>query len=400
MTLSGIRRAAEGLRGAIAATPCSHSLTLSEISGAEVWLKFENLQFVGCFKGRGARTRLLSLDADARKRGVIAMSAGNHAQGVARHAQLLEIPATIVMPLTTPGVKVEYTRGFGARVLLYGDSLEAAGRQALELSEREGLAFVHPYDDDDVIRGQGTVALEMLESNPGLEMLVIPVGGGGLCAGCALAARALEPSIEVIGVESERYPSMHQALRGERIECSGRTIADGIAVAAPGERTLPLIREYVSEILTVSEVDLERAILLLLEVEKTLVEGAGAAGLAAVLQKRDRFAGRRVGIVLSGGNIDQMALSNLLQRGLVRARRLVRLRIELVDQPGALAQLSSRIGEAGANIVEVQHNRAFSPTEPRQVEVEIVIETRGPEHLCETLESLESAGFPARAVTS
>ncbi|MFQ5698824.1 MAG: pyridoxal-phosphate dependent enzyme, partial [Myxococcota bacterium] len=306
---------------------------------------------------------------------------------------------TIVMPRTTPGVKVEHTRGFGARVVLHGDSLEEAGSHALELAEREGLCFVHPYDDWEVIRGQGTVGLEMLESNPALEVLAIPVGGGGLCAGCAVAARALAPELEVVGVESERYPSMRQALRGEPIQCGGDTIADGIAVAVPGERTLPLIREHVSEILTVPEAALERAVLLLLDVEKTLVEGAGAAGLAALLAHPERFAGRRVGIVLSGGNIDQMALSNLLQRGLVRAQRLVRLRIELADQPGALAELAARIGEAGANIVAVQHPRAFSPTEPRRVEVEVAIETRGPEHLRETLDVLERAGFPARAVT-
>jgi threonine dehydratase len=396
VSLEAIRSAAAQLGDAVVRTPCLHSQTLSEISGARVWLKFENLQFTASFKDRGARVKLLSLPDQARARGVVAMSAGNHAQAVARHAQLLGIPATIVMPRFTPNVKVEHTRAFGARVVLHGETLEEAAERAHELEREGGLTFVHPYDDEDVIRGQGTIALEMLEAQPDLEVLLLPVGGGGLIAGNAVAAHGLRPDLEVIGVETSRFPSMAQALRGEPIECGRTTIADGIAVKEPGSLTLPLVREHVREILLVEEREIEDAVLLLLEVEKTVVEGAGAVGLAALLARPERFAGRRVGLVISGGNVDLLTLSSIIQRGLVHSARLVRLRVEVEDRPGALADVCRCIADADGNVVAVHHQRAFTSSPLKAAEVEFVLQTRGPQHIQEILDRLSCEGYSAQ----
>jgi threonine dehydratase len=395
VTLESIRAAADAIRGAIVETPCTHSRTLSELTGAEVILKFENLQFTASFKDRGALVKLLSLDAAERRVGVIAMSAGNHAQGVAYHAQRLGTPATIVMPRFTPNVKVEHTRGFGAEVLLNGDDLQEASQSAHAIARERGLTFVHPYDDEEIISGQGTIALEMLAAWPDLEVLVIPVGGGGLIGGNAVAAKSIRPEIEIVGVQAERFPSMVQALRGAPIECGTSTIAEGIAIKEPGRLTRPLVERLVDDLLLVDESDLEEAVLLLLEVEKSVVEGAGAAALAALLAHRDRFAGRKAGLILSGGNIDMMTLSSIMQRGLVRSGRLVRLRVELRDIPGALAEITREIAEAAGNIVEVQHYRAFTNVPVRSAEVEFVLQTRGVDHASEIVDSLRGAGYVA-----
>jgi threonine dehydratase len=398
VTLERIRAAAEEIRGAIVKTPCIRSLTLSEIVGCEVFLKFENLQFTASFKERGALVKLLSLSEEERRRGVVAMSAGNHALAVAHHAKRLGIPAAVVMPRFTPNVKVENTRVLGARVLIRGESLEEASEYALEIAKSEGASFVHPYDDEEILRGQGTVALEMLEAEPDLEVLVVPVGGGGLIAGNAIAAHGLRPGIEVVGVQTASFPSMVQALAGRPIECGPVTIAEGIAVKRPGSLTLPIIREHVSDVLTVEELDLEEAVLLFLEIEKTVVEAAGAAGLAALVTHPERFAGRRVGLIVSGGNIDLLILSSIIQRGLVRSHRLVRLHVQVRDVPGALADVTRILGEANGNIVAVLHHRAFTSSPLRAAEVEFVLETRGLEHVGEILESLVGAGYEARAL--
>jgi len=398
ITLESIREAASALRGCIVETPTTHSRTLSEKTGAEVWLKHENLQFTASFKERGALTKLLSLDAAARRAGVIAMSAGNHAQAVAYHAQRLGIPATIVMPRFTPNVKVEHTQAFGAEVILSGESLEDAGDSAHQIAGERGLCLIHPYDDLEVIRGQGTIALEVLAAQPELDALVVPIGGGGLIAGSAVAARGIRPQIEIIGVEAARFPAMRQALAGEPIECGDSTIAEGIAVKQPGQLTLPIVRELASRIVVVDEFRIEEAVLLLLEIEKTVVEGAGAAALAALLAEPERFAGRRVGLILSGGNIDLLPLSSVMQRGLVRSGRLVRLRVEVRDVPGSLAEVASAIGEAGGNIIETHHKRAFTNLPLQSAEVEVVVQARGAEHLREILEGLAAGGYRAEAV--
>jgi len=398
ITLESIREAASALRGCIVETPTTHSRTISEKTGAEVWLKHENLQFTASFKERGALTKLLSLDAAARSAGVIAMSAGNHAQAVAYHAQRLGIPATIVMPRFTPDVKVEHTRAHGAEVILSGESLEDAGESAHQIAGELGLCLIHPYDDPEVIRGQGTIALEVLAAQPELDALVVPIGGGGLIAGSAVAARGIRPQIEIVGVEAARFPTMRQALAGEPIECGDSTIAEGIAVKQPGQLTLPIVRELVSSILVVDEFRIEEAVLLLLEIEKTVVEGAGAAALAALLAEPERFAGRRVGLILSGGNIDLLPLSSVMQRGLVRSGRLVRLRVEVRDVPGSLAEVASAIGEAGGNIIETHHKRAFTNLPLQSAEVEVVVQARGTEHLREILEGLAAGGYRAEAV--
>jgi len=398
ITLESIREAASALRGCIVETPTTHSRTISEKTGAEVWLKHENLQFTASFKERGALTKLLSLDAAARSAGVIAMSAGNHAQAVAYHAQRLGIPATIVMPRFTPDVKVEHTRAHGAEVILSGESLEDAGESAHQIAGELGLCLIHPYDDPEVIRGQGTIALEVLAAQPELDALVVPIGGGGLIAGSAVAARGIRPQIEIVGVEAARFPTMRQALAGEPIECGDSTIAEGIAVKQPGRLTLPIVRELVSSILVVDEFRIEEAVLLLLEIEKTVVEGAGAAALAALLAEPERFVGRRVGLILSGGNIDLLPLSSVMQRGLVRSGRLVRLRVEVRDVPGSLAEVASAIGEAGGNIIETHHKRAFTNLPLQSAELEVVVQARGAEHLREILERLAAGGYRAEAV--
>jgi len=400
ITLESVREAASLIRGFLIETPTTQSRTLSEMTGAEVWLKHENLQFTASFKERGALTRLLSLDDAARRAGVVAMSAGNHAQAVAYHAQRLGVPATIVMPRFTPNVKVEHTQAFGAEVLLRGDSLEEAAAVARQLERERGLSFVHPYDDPDVIRGQGTIALEMLAAQPELDVLVIPIGGGGLIAGNAVAARGMRPEIEIIGVETARFPAMKQALAGEPCEFGDSTIAEGIAVKQPGTLTLPIVRELVSEILLVDELPIEEAVLLLLEIEKTVVEGAAASGLAALLAETQRFAGRRVGLILSGGNIDLLPLSSVIQRGLVRSGRMVRLRVTARDAPGSLAAVAHAIAEAGGNIIETYHRRTFTNLPLQSVEIEFVVQTRGIEHLNEILENLAASGHSAEPIST
>jgi threonine dehydratase len=393
--LQDIQKAADVIRDGIVKTPCTLSRTLSEITGADLWLKFENHQFTASFKDRGALLKLLSLTLGERKAGVVAMSAGNHGQAVAYHARKLEIPSTIVMPRPTPNIKVQSTQALGAEVILHGQGLDEAAELTRELVQQRGLTLIHPYDDEQIIAGQGTIALEMLKTYPDLEVLVIPVGGGGLIAGCAIAAKGIRPDIEVVGVQTERFPAMQQALQGVPIECGQTTIAEGIAVKEPGGLTVPLVQEFVDEILLVEEGEIEKAVLLLLEVEKTVVEGAGAVGLTAVLENRNRFEGRKVGLILSGGNIDLLVLSSIIQRGLARSGRLVRLRVGIPDIPGTLAEISRIFGEINANIIEVRHQRAFTNLSLRVAEVEFVIQALGTDHLQEILGKLKSAKYEA-----
>ena len=360
VTIADIRAAAERLRGHIEDTPCLHSRTLSQITGAEVYLKFENLQFTASFKERGALNCLAQLTDEQRRHGVIAVSAGNHAQGVAYHAQRLGIPAVIVMPRFTPMVKVERTRGFGAEIVLTGDNFDEAKEDALKLAEARGLTVVHPYDDQRVIAGQGTIGLEMLGAQPDLECLCVAIGGGGLISGVALAARALRLGIEVIGVQTEQFPAMYALFKGIEMPSANATLAEGIAVKSPGLITREIVRQHVDDIVLVSKSDIEHAIVLLLEIEKTVVEGAGAAGLAALIHHRERFAGRRVGLILCGGNIDPMVLADIIERGMVRAGRLARIRIATRDVPGELARAATVVAQTGANIEEVEHQRAFT----------------------------------------
>lgn len=401
--LPQIRQAAALLQGQVLHTPCVESRTLSQIAGCQVFLKFENLQFTASFKERGACVKLAQLSDEARRRGqtpetmpgVVAMSAGNHAQGVAYHAQRLGLRAVIVMPRFTPGVKVERTRGFGAEVVLHGDTLEEARSHALALAERDGLTFVHPYDDEAIIAGQGTVGIEMLEAVPQLDTLIVAVGGGGLISGIAAAAKAMKPRIQVIGVQTLRFPNMFNALKHESLPQGGSTIAEGIAVGRPGQITQKMVERLVDDILLVDEGDVEAAIVMLMEIEKTLVEGAGAAPLAALLKEKERFAGRKVGLVLGGGNIDPMLLAAIIHRGMVRAGRLARIRVCARDVPGSLARITAVVGEAGANIDEVHHQRAFTMLAAQNVEIELVIQTRGRDHVQAVLEALRAADFEA-----
>ncbi|MBP6395189.1 MAG: threonine ammonia-lyase [Giesbergeria sp.] len=395
LTLQNIRDAAVRLQGQVLDTPCVESKTLSQIVGAQVFLKFENLQFTASFKERGACNKLTQLTPEERARGVVAMSAGNHAQGVAYHAQRLGIRAVIVMPRFTPGVKVERTRGFGAEVVLHGDTLEAASAHAHALAEAQGLVFVHPYDDEAVAAGQGTLGLEMLAAVPDLDTLVIAVGGGGLMAGVATAARALRPDITLIGVQTTRFPAMVNAVQGTHYPQGTSTIAEGIAVGTPGQMTQEVIKRLVDDLVLVDEGDIEQAVLMLLEIEKTLVEGAGAAGLAALLRYPERFAGQKVGLVLCGGNIDPLLLASIIERGMARSGRLARIKVSARDTPGALARITATVAEAGANIEEVHHQRAFTLLAAQNVEIELVLQTRGHAHVAQVLEQLRSAGLEA-----
>ncbi len=395
-TLEDIRAAAGALRGHVVDTPCLHSRTLSEITGAEICLKFENHQFTASFKERGALVKLLSLPPEAARRGVIACSAGNHAQGVAYHAARLGIPAVIVMPRHTPFVKVEHTRKHGAEVILHGENFDEAKEHAYGLADSRGLTLVHPYDDEKVIAGQGTIALEMLAAHPQLDTLVIAIGGGGLIAGIATAAKALKPSIEVIGVETERFPSMFHALRGTPATFGASTIADGIAVKEPGRLTKAIVERLVSDIVLVDEGDIEQAIVMLLEIEKTVVEGAGAASLAALLKEPGRYRGRRVGLVLCGGNIDPLVLAEIIERGMVRGGRLARVRVQVRDLPGSLARVTALLAAHNANIEEVHHQRAFTQLAVQDAEVDFVLKTRSHAHVAEIVEALTQAGYLAR----
>jgi threonine dehydratase len=398
LTANDIHAAAQRLKSHIFDTPCVPSRTLSAITGCEVFLKFENLQFTASFKERGALNKLAQLDAEERARGVLAVSAGNHAQGVAYHAQRLGIPATIVMPRFAPSVKVENTRRFGATVVLEGDTFDDARAHGLQLAEQRGLTLVHPYDDLAVAAGQGTIGLEMLAEQPALDTLVVAIGGGGMISGVATAAHSVRPGIEVIGVQTERFPAVWNATHGEQRESAQATIADGIGVRFPGALTLPLIRERVADVLLVGEDDIEQAILMLLEIEKTVVEGAGAVGLAALLKHRQRFAGRKVGLVLSGGNIEPLVLAEIIQRGMVKSGRLARLRIDVRDVPGALADVATLLGNLGANIDEVQHQRAFTSLSVERAQIEVVVHTRGVAHIEEILVAMRTHGYHAERI--
>lgn len=397
VSIAEIRDAAGAIAGHVKRTPSVDAPRLAELVGAErVVLKLEGQQYTGSFKDRGALVKLLSLTPEERKSGVAAMSAGNHAQGVAYHAKRLGIPATIVMPEGTPFTKIERTRHLGARVLVEGDGFNSAGAFAREMSAREGLVFVHPYDDDKIIAGQGTIGLEMLADDPDLDCLIVPIGGGGLIAGIATAAKALKPGIEILGVEAKLYPSMYNAVRGLEPSSGGSTLAEGIAVKRPGEHTKPIIEALISDILLVGEDTLERAVMQLIEVQKVVAEGAGAAGLAAMLAYRERIAGKRVGTVIAGGNIDSRMLAHILLRGLVRDGRMVRLRIEITDQPGALARLAGVIGKAGGNIIEIYHQRMFHDVPVKKADIDAVVETRNAEHVREIVQGLNAIGFPTR----
>ena len=395
LSLHDIEQAAQRLQGHLLNTPCVESRTLSQLTGAQLYLKFENLQYTASFKERGACNKLAQLSEIERQRGVIAMSAGNHAQGVAYHAQRLGIRAVIVMPRFTPGVKIERTRGFGADIVLFGDTLDESREHAVLLAQRDGMVFVHPYDDEAIVAGQGTVGLEMLQTVPELDTLVIAVGGGGLIAGIATAAKALKPGIEIIGVQTTRFPGMVNAIKGTHYPQGTSTIADGIAVGTPGKIAQAIIAEKVDDLLLVDEGDIEQAMVMLLEIEKTLVEGAGAAGLAALLKYPARFAGKKVGLVLCGGNIDPLLLAAIIERGMVRAGRLARIRVGARDIPGSLAKITATVADAGANIEEVHHQRAFTMLAAQNVEIELVVQTRGRAHIVQVLAALTAAGFEA-----
>ena len=395
LSLQDVEQAATRVAPHVLDTPFVESRTLSQLTGAQIFLKFENLQFTASFKERGACNKLAQLSEEQRQRGVIAMSAGNHAQGVAYHAQRLGLRAVIVMPRFTPGVKVERTRGFGAEVVLHGDTLDEARQHAQALAAAQQLTFVHPYDDEAIMAGQGTVALEMLRVVPDLDALVIAVGGGGLMAGVATVARALRPQIELVGVQTSRFPAMVNALRGTHHPQGSSTIAEGIAVGSPGQLTREVLAERIDDLVLVDEGDIEQALVMLLEIEKTLVEGAGAAGLAAILKQPERYRGRKVGLVLCGGNIDPLLLAAIIERGLVRSGRLARIRVSARDVPGMLARITTIVAELGANIEEVHHQRAFTSLAAQNVEIELVVQTRGPDHIDALLDHLHDAGLEA-----
>jgi threonine dehydratase len=392
-TIADIRAAAERIKGAVIRTPLLVSRTLSEIIGAEVWLKFENLQFTAAYKERGALNKLLHLTPEERARRVIAASAGNHAQAVAYHARRLGIPATIVMPQPTPTMKVAQTRKFGATVVLHGDMYDDAYAHAKELTLEQGFVFVHPFDDPDVIAGAGTLGLELIEDAPDLDAIVVPIGGGGLMSGVAIATRALKPEIELIGVEAELYPSMKCAIEGCHMPLGGDTLAEGIAVKQPGELTSRILKELTNEVLLVAERDLERAVAMLVGIEKTVVEGAGAAGLAAMIADPQHFKGKKVATILCGGNIDTHLLAYVLVRDLARQGRMARLRIAAHDQPGALASIAACCQEAGVNIIEINHSRIFTRLPAKDTVIEVECEARDPASMDDVVARLEAVGF-------
>ena len=400
VSASDIKAAAKEIEGEVMRTPLVAAPRLSEILGCELYLKLENQQYTGSFKDRGALNKLKSLTAEQAGYGVIAMSAGNHAQGVAHHARRLGIPATIVMPEFAPFTKVERTRELGARVVLLGDTLDASAVAAREIADQENLTFVHPYDDPKIVAGQGTIGFEMLEDQPELDTIVVPIGGGGIISGIAIAAKSVKPEIEMIGVEAELFPSMYQAVNELAPSAGGQTLADGIAVKNPGALTRPIIEELVADILLVDEALIETAVHVLVEQQKIVAEGAGAAGVAALMKEKERFAGRKVGVVICGGNIDVRLLSWVLTRGLVRDGRMVRLRIGIIDRPGVLANVARLIGETGGNIIEVYHQRLFYDVPAKQADVDAVIETRNAEHVHEIIAALEAGGFPTRVLSA
>ena len=396
ITFDAIKAAAARLKGRVERTPTLRSRTLSAITGAEVWIKFENLQFISAFKERGALNKLSQLSADEKRRGVIAASAGNHAQAVAYHAQQLGIPATIVMPKGTPFVKVEQTRHWGAEIVLEGDTFDDAFAHAKKLCDERNLVFTHPFDDAEVVIGQGTAAIEMLEDAPDLDTLVIPIGGGGLIAGMALAAKTMKPSIRIVGVEAAMYPSFTAKLRGSNVKTGGQTIAEGIAVKAVGEIPFAVCKDLVEDVVLVEEADFERAIALYATIEKTVAEGAGAATLAALLAHPDKFKGRKCGLVLSGGNIDTRLLASVLERSLVRDGRISVLRFIGDDRPGILATVTRIIGDKGGNILHVAHHRMTLDAPAKGVEFDIEIETRDMAHALEIMNALTAAGYSAK----
>jgi threonine dehydratase len=392
-TIDDIRAAAKRIEGAVVRTPMLVSRTLSEAIGAEVWLKFENLQFTAAYKERGALNKLLQLSPEERARGVIAASAGNHAQAVAYHAKRLGIPATIVMPESTPTVKVTQTAGHGATVVLFGKIVDDAFAKARELALENGFVFVHAFDDPQIIAGAGTVGLEMLEEAPDLDTITVPIGGGGLMSGVSIAARSLKPDIELIGVEAELYPSMKCAIQNCQMPLGGDTLAEGIAVKQPGELTSRILKEYANDVALVSERDLERAVAMLVGIEKTVVEGAGAAGLAAMLAEPERYKGKKVATLLCGGNIDTHLLANVLVRDLVRQGRIARLHVAAHDQPGALAAITAKVYEAGVNVIEVNHSRIFTQLPAKDTMIEVECEARDPQAIDDVVARLEAAGF-------
>ena len=398
LTLDHVRAAHDRIRDSIVATPTLHSQTLSKLTGANIYLKFENLQFTAAYKERGALNAILLLSEEQRNKGAIAASAGNHAQGLSYHGTRLGIPVTIVMPVPTPTVKVMQTESVGGKVVLFGETFDDAYKHARQLEEEQGLTFVHPFDDPNVAAGQGTVALEMLESIPSLDMLVVPIGGGGLLSGMGTAARALKPDIGLIGVQAELYPSMYALLNNLQMPCEGDTLAEGIAVKIPGAFTSEVIRELVDDIVLVNEAQLETAVSLLLQIEKTVVEGAGAAGLAAVMAHPEKFAGKNVGIVLCGGNIDTRLLANVLLRDLARSGRLARLRLTLQDRPGALFKVMRLFNEHNVNIIEIYHQRIFTTLPAKGLITDIECEARDANQLQGLVDGLNAAGYKVERV--
>ena len=398
LSFQDIEDAAGRIEGAVVRTPTMLSRTLSELTGATVYLKFENLQFTASFKERGALNKLLLMDPARRAKGVIAASAGNHAQGLAYHAKRLGVPATIVMPTSTPTIKVMQTEGHGARIVLHGDMFDDAYSRALEIAAAEQLTMVHAFDDHQIMAGQGTVALEMLEDAPQIDCLVVPIGGGGLISGMGTAAKAVKPGIDLVGVQAELYPSMYCKVNGKKMPSAGDTIAEGIAVKSPGASTAEVVDRLVDEILLVREREMETAVSLFLQIEKTVVEGAGAAGLAALLRYRERFAGRKVGLVISGGNIDTRLLATFLLRDLARSGRMARLRIEIQDRPGALFSVVKLFDQHQVNIVEIYHQRVFTSLPAKDAFIDIECEARDAEQLEGMIRGLKEQGFNVHPV--
>jgi len=396
--LADVEAAAARIAGAVVRTPTMLSRTLSQATGATVYVKFENLQHVGAYKERGALNKLLLMDEATRARGVIAASAGNHSQALAYHASRLGVPAVIVMPASTPTIKVSQTESHGAEVILHGEMYDDAHQEALRIAEARDLTFVHPFDDFEVMAGQGTVALELLADAPGVDTLVVPIGGGGLISGVGVAAKGLRPGIELIGVQAELYPSMYAKFARASLPCQGDTIAEGIAVKAPGMLTAGVINQLVDDIVLVAERDIERAIVLYVEAEKTVAEGAGATGLAALLAYPDRFRGRTVGLVLTGGNIDTHLLANVLLRDLARSGRMTRLRIQLQDRPGALAAVMKLFDAHKVNIVEVYHQRVFTSLPAKDAAIDVECEARDAAQLDRLAEALHAEGFKVHPV--
>jgi threonine dehydratase len=398
VSIDDVRAAEKRIAGQVVRTPTLVSKTLSDLTGATVYLKFENLQFTAAYKERGALNTLLQLDAEARAKGVIAASAGNHAQGLAYHATRLGIPSTIVMPLNTPTVKITQTEGHGANVILHGETFDAAYAHSRELEAQHGYTFVHPFDDARIIAGQGTAALEMIEDVPGIDTLVVPIGGGGLISGSAVVAKSEGRSLEVVGVEAELFPSMYNRIHHTDMPCAGDTLAEGIAVQEPGAITSKMVEALVDDIVLVSERRLEESVSLLLQIEKTVVEGAGAAGLAALLSEPERFRGKTVGTILCGGNIDTRLLANVLLRDLARSGRLARLRIRLQDRPGALYNVARIFHEQGVNIIEVYHQRVFTTLPAKGLITDIECETRDRDHLDRLMTALRRAQYEVSQV--